>query len=586
MSFDTDPSPHGFSCSLESDCMPGWHCDRQRCVADALMVPGDAGPGPGDGGGVGNLAPTGGDLQVACSLGETCVITLPISDQDTPISELEIVLETTQTLGSVTRGPGALEITYAAPRVGGGADALQYVVYDGPLRSGPWRVAIDLADRTSCRSLQRTASTDLSGAYELDPDGEGGDPAFLAYCDLQRDGGGWTLALKAFGKRDTFAYDAPLWTDDNLLNPTSLSESLHEAKLHPYLTLPFNELLVIFVSDEEDPAQAKGLRLALPFTVPSLQSIFERDVPIRTRAGREAWMESAPGGSLQGSCNREGFNLNPQGVNGVNHASARIGIVANEQDHCLTPNSRIGIGTRGSSCNADDSVTVGTVAACTADDSDGAAPAWAFVYVREAPRVQLHPVSCLQALFDGGAQTGTLTLDPDGPGGNEPFEAWCDQDLSGGGWTLVGKSRGSVFQNVGWQIDNGTPLDQANVYSLDVVSKRLAFAEVAFGSRGLALDWGPNVYRHRALPAGWLNDFQFSTFALGQPITLIGNCEPDPALNMFRYMGHTDRNDVFFFRNSIISGTFGLENQRWDTSIDDCESGGLLNDESGMVMVR
>ena len=60
-------------------------------------------------------------------------------------------------------------------------------------------------------------------------------------------------------------------------------------------------------------------------------------------------------GSLQLNCNKEGFNA--VGI-------ARIGYVANQQNDCLSCNSRIGFGTRGGSN------TCGNVAALSPDNGD------------------------------------------------------------------------------------------------------------------------------------------------------------------------------------------------------------------------
>jgi hypothetical protein len=46
---------------------------------------------------------------------------------------------------------------------------------------------------TSCRDALSMDAGAVSGVYTIDPDGAGGDPAFDVRCDMETDGGGWTL---------------------------------------------------------------------------------------------------------------------------------------------------------------------------------------------------------------------------------------------------------------------------------------------------------------------------------------------------------------------------------------------------------
>lgn len=66
-----------------------------------------------------------------------------------------------------------------------------------------------------------------------------------------------------------------------------------------------------------------------------------------TNLGRDEWKKLVgPQASLQNNCEREGFNA--KGDKRFFYLSrARIGIIGNQENHCKSPDSRIGFGTEG-----------------------------------------------------------------------------------------------------------------------------------------------------------------------------------------------------------------------------------------------
>ena len=96
-----------------------------------------------------------------------------------------------------------------------------------------------------------------------------------------------------------------------------------------------------------------------------------------TSLGRNTWKRLIGSrASLQPNCNKEGFNAvgsNPRS------SKARIGIIANEQNHCGSCDSRIGFGTGGFS---DDSNTCGNEATYSPDNGNKHIKAMCYILVQ------------------------------------------------------------------------------------------------------------------------------------------------------------------------------------------------------------
>ena len=64
----------------------------------------------------------------------------------------------------------------------------------------------------SCAAALATLPGAPSGAYTLDPDGDGAVGAFAVWCDMETNGGGWTLVMKTSSASD-YVYDHGVWTE-------------------------------------------------------------------------------------------------------------------------------------------------------------------------------------------------------------------------------------------------------------------------------------------------------------------------------------------------------------------------------------
>ena len=97
----------------------------------------------------------------------------------------------------------------------------------------------------------------------------------------------------------------------------------------------------------------------------SLYSLIADGQSRATSLGRNSWKSLiGPQASLQTNCNKEGFNAI---CSNKPNSKARIGITSNENNDCVTCDSRIGFGTGGA---PDNSNTCGNEASYSPDNGD------------------------------------------------------------------------------------------------------------------------------------------------------------------------------------------------------------------------
>ena len=93
--------------------------------------------------------------------------------------------------------------------------------------------------------------------------------------------------------------------------------------------------------------------------------------------GRDTWkLLIGSSVSLQPNCNKEGFNCKSEKSD---HGKARIGFIGNNEDNCVSSDSRIGFGTGG---KHDDSNTCGNEAMHDVDNGDKHIKAMGYILVQ------------------------------------------------------------------------------------------------------------------------------------------------------------------------------------------------------------
>ena len=136
--------------------------------------------------------------------------------------------------------------------------------------------------------------------------------------------------------QNTFRYDSSYWKKNTTYSDNShgLDVGLYsrEFKGSTYWRTSFTEICVgmKYAENFKD--------FSFPYPASSLNSLIADGEYRQTHLGRNTWKSLISGSSLQYNCNKEGFNVYSTG------SRVRLGLIANNENDCETPDSFIGLG--------------------------------------------------------------------------------------------------------------------------------------------------------------------------------------------------------------------------------------------------
>ena len=190
----------------------------------------------------------------------------------------------------------------------------------------------------------------------------------------------YNFIIKAFNNeyrlQKTFHYSSGFWSDKNVYNLAGGKTGFdnQETKLPSYWETRFSKICL---------GMRSGLTTRFVVIDRSSISLYALIADGTYRAlslGRNKWKSLiGPRASLQRNCNKEGFNV----LSGSrSHSKARIGIIANQENHCFSCDSRIGFGTGGSH---DNSNTCGNEASHSPDNGNKHIKTMGYILVQWFP---------------------------------------------------------------------------------------------------------------------------------------------------------------------------------------------------------
>lgn len=207
----------------------------------------------------------------------------------------------------------------------------------------------------SCYKLLKSRNVS-SGSYYI----KIGKVTSLIYCKMENTAecgeGGWTLAMKINGSKETFSYTSQLWTEFEAYKPEEAKDlNDKETKFAYFSNARLTEGLCVGMKVD---GHTRWLKIPYKKSV-TLYGIFNGNDNELLSIDSSKWKSLINGSSLPDDCTPKG-GFNVKYVRSPNGAQARIGLIAQADQKCSgDPVSRIGFGTGGSSGRMHPSNTCG-----------------------------------------------------------------------------------------------------------------------------------------------------------------------------------------------------------------------------------